>query len=383
MPLAPCVAVIGPANAGKTSLLHQLDEALKKRLDSVLVLKGNPDGTGRYLYHSPDLRNEPNFKALVKGKWGDATVERICEWVTHGRRNLSLALLDFGGRHDEQTAKGNRRMLACCSHYLVVSRDSDPEGAAYWDEIGRAQGLTRVGWMRSVRPDGALPEVRPASRLEATFRIEVAPSDCINDEVLAPLVEALVAISHPADRTPYVNLHRAEDWRIEQIPDVGGQAEKIAELASRTGVVVLGGAAPVWAYLAGLRCATNSRPDVRVFFYDPRQPERLVEIPAKLDAALAPSKFPEGELQLAWEPGAEAAVLRFEIVARDKFLSPAAAQNLAGAPEPTPLPRPDAALTGAAPLWLFGAYARWMGQAGARSLSSWDGRTKRYVRIWG
>jgi hypothetical protein len=121
---APCIAIVGPANAGKTTLLHQLDEKLN-RLDSFLVLKGNPDGTGRYLYHAPELRNDPEFTKSVKGKWGDATIERICEWITHGRRNLSLALLDFGGRHDEQTAEGNARMLDVCSHYLVVSRDND------------------------------------------------------------------------------------------------------------------------------------------------------------------------------------------------------------------------------------------------------------------
>ncbi len=121
----PGGARIGPANAGKTTLLHQLDEKLKRQLDSVLMIKGNPDGTGRYLYHAPDLRNEADFKRSVKGKWGDATVDRICEWITHGRHNLSLALLDFGGRHDEQTAAGNARMLKACSHYLVVSRDTD------------------------------------------------------------------------------------------------------------------------------------------------------------------------------------------------------------------------------------------------------------------
>src|SRR5438552_15594055 len=106
---APCIAIVGPANAGKTTLLHQLDAKLKPRLDSFLVLKGNPDGTGRYLFHAPDLRNEPAFKKGVKGRWGDATIDRICEWIMHGRRNLSLALLDFGGRHDDQTAEGNAR----------------------------------------------------------------------------------------------------------------------------------------------------------------------------------------------------------------------------------------------------------------------------------
>jgi hypothetical protein len=56
--LAPCVAVVGPANSGKTSLLHPLDEALQSHPSAPLayVVKGNPDGTGRYLLHAPELR---------------------------------------------------------------------------------------------------------------------------------------------------------------------------------------------------------------------------------------------------------------------------------------------------------------------------------------
>lgn len=126
MSLAPCIAVVGPANAGKTTILNQIDQRLKPLLDSFLVLKGQPDGNGLYMYYAPELRKQADFKASVKGEWIGATVERICEWVTHGRQNLSLALLDFGGRNDAITAKGNERMLDVCSHYLVVSRANDP-----------------------------------------------------------------------------------------------------------------------------------------------------------------------------------------------------------------------------------------------------------------
>lgn len=99
--LSPCIAIVGPANAGKTTLLHELDERLQQRLRAALVIKGNPDGTGRYLFHSPDLRE--SLKDEVKGKWGADTVERICEWIGHGRRNLEIALLDFGGKHNPIT----------------------------------------------------------------------------------------------------------------------------------------------------------------------------------------------------------------------------------------------------------------------------------------
>jgi len=383
---APCVAVVGPANAGKTTLLHQLDEKLKRHLDSFLVLKGNPDGTGRYLYHAPELRQDPAFKDSVKGKWAEATVENICEWITHGRRNLSLALVDFGGRHDEQTAAGNARMLRECSHYLVVSREGDQTGARLWDDLCQRNGLARVGRMRSLGPDdddSAPVFIGPAEGIEATFRVEVRPGDPVNDAALEPLIAALLALSRPADRTPYVNLHRLNEWRIGQIADVAEQGAKIVELVSRTGVVVVGGAAPIWAYLAALRCALQTREDARVFFFDPRQPERLVEIRAAAGlTATGRWIFPRDALRVSWREQAGLAILNFEITTADKFLPPSAAQNLAGAPDPLPAPSPDVALYGAGPMWLYGAYARRLMTGGARSLASWDARTKSFIQIW-
>lgn len=380
---AYCVAVVGPANAGKTTLLHQLDEKLQCQLDSFLVIKGNPDGTGRYLYHAPELRSQPEFKKSVKGQWGDATIDRICEWITHGRGNLSLALADFGGRHDQQTAEGNARMLRACSHYVVVSRDNDPSGAALWDQVCRSHGLIRVGWMRSLPSDGPEPAVVDTGQdVQATFRVDVRPGDPINDGVLTPLINALLGLSRPADRTPYINLHQTQDWRTEQMVDVAGQAPKIAELASRTGVVVLGGRAPIWAYLAGLGCALNARRDVRMFFYDPKQPERLVEIPAAPRSSGAPGAFPLEALRLAWRDDGDWSVLQLEVCTPDKFLPPTAAQNLAGAPPPPPMPSTQVALSGGYATWLLGTYARWLIAAGAQKLASWDARTRSFVRVW-
>ena len=376
--LSPCIAIVGPANAGKTTLLHQLDEKLKAHLDSFLVIKGSPDGTGRYFYHAPDLRNEPTFKASVKGKWGDGTIERICEWVEHGRRNLSLALLDFGGRHDEQTADGNARMLKGCSHYIVVSRQSDPGGAKLWDDVCRSHDLTRLAWMQSQPRDSTDLEAG-----ESTFQVNTEPGDTRNDASLAPVVKMLLDLSHPPDQTPYVNLRQSGDWLLSQIPDVAGQASKIEELASRTGVVVLGGAAPIWAYLAGLRCALKARKDARVFFFDPRQPERLVEIPRQPGRGSdSPGLFPENALQLHWRADETRSILQLEICTHDKFLPPSAAQNLAGAPVPPPPPSGDVGLSGAGPTWLFGTYARWLMAAGVSRLASWDGRSKSFVQVW-
>jgi hypothetical protein len=151
------------------------------------------------------------------------------------------------------------------------------------------------------------------------------------------------------------------------------QAPKIVEYVSRTGVVVLGGSAPVWAHLAGLRCTLNARNDARVFFLDPKQPERLVEIPpAHGGRSDAPRAFPEGTVQRSRREDEGRAVLDLAITTPDKFLPPVAARNLACAPGIPPEPSCDVAIYQGSPTWLCGTYARWQIGGGARRLAYWD-----------
>ena len=114
---------------------------------------------------------------------------------------------------------------------------------------------------------------------------------------------------------------------------------------------------------------------------DPHQPGSLVAIPPHPADNPKDSPFPPGVLSVAWESEGGRDVLRFHLLTTDKILPPDAARNLAGAPPPPPAPSDNVALSGAAPLWLFGTYARWLLRAGATRLASWDGRTREFIHI--
>ena len=89
---------VPPGASGKTTFLHLLDEALQLHAEAplVYVVKGNPDGTGRYLFHAPRLREA--LKPRVKGAWSAVTVSTIGEWIDRCRSRLELVLVDLGGR---------------------------------------------------------------------------------------------------------------------------------------------------------------------------------------------------------------------------------------------------------------------------------------------
>ncbi len=365
--LAPCVAIVGPANAGKTTLLNQLDQELQKLLESVLVIKGNPDGTGRYLFHQPDLRDA--VKPEVKGRWSVPTVERIRQWVENGRRNLELALLDFGGRHGSE----NDAMLSVCSHYIVVSRLEDDSGGASWDEVCRRSGLKPIAWIRSMWREGEARMEEARNRLlTGRFRSDASRvGDDTNAAVIDALVKELMSIRRPPEETPYVNLHLDRDWTEEDLADLAGRDRAVRELAETAGAVALGGVAPIWAYLAATRRALLENSAARVFFFDPKEERRLVEIPA----GRVEGPFPQEMLKVEWERHNNWWRLHVQLTTTDRFLPPDVAERLESAPSFGPVPEGPVEIFGARPTWVAGTYARWLWAAGVSRLGVWDGRS--------
>lgn len=385
--LAPCIAVVGPANSGKTTLLHLLDRALQHHPSQPLayVVKGTPDGTGRYLFHAPELRDA--LKPDVKGTWCRTTSATISEWIANARAHLDLVLLDFGGRYSAD----DDYMLQHCSHFLVLARppasaeEDEASGGAAWIGICRRNGLQPAGRLRSLWQIGeAAVALAEDGVLEGTFRADATrPEDTANEAMTARLVEHLLALRPARGEHAYLSLKLPRDWVLEDLVDLGGKGAELDRLVAAEGGVVLGGVAPLWAYAAALHRALDLDPEARVDVFDPSVAGGLVEIPRTLGAD--PSSPLAGALHVAWETEGGDAMLRLAISTKDKALPPMAFQLLPGAPLPAE-PLPDGTLwtSSAGPIWLHLAYSRWLRHHGeGRSIGVWDARQRGIVVVTG
>lgn len=359
MTLAPCIAILGPPNSGKTTLLHLVDAALTAHPDEPLayVVKGNPDGTGRYLHHAPDLREA--FKPLVKGHWTRQTPETIRDWVRRARRSLELVLLDFGGKHDA----ANLTMLAECSHYLVLARrfdDSAKEGAEgmeSWASEAEAAGLEAVARIESLWETGEAALDSGSRR--GVFRADAGrPGDERNRDLVEPLVSRLMELRVRREEPPYFNLQRAERWSPGDLATLGGRRAALEEAVRRDGFVNLGGKTAIYVFLAAMHQALDARPDASISLFDPKLPGAFLPVPA----GFHPTQpgFPPDELRLAWSRSGDTARLDLSLLATDKFLSIEVALNLHAIPVPAEADPRGLAVTvnGPGPAWLHAACSR-------------------------
>ncbi|HEX4952538.1 MAG TPA: CRISPR-associated protein Csx3 [Thermoanaerobaculia bacterium] len=441
--LAPAVMVVGPANSGKTTFLHHLDELLQHHPGRplVYVLKGSPDGTGRYLLHAPALRE--GLKPLVKGRWTETTVATIAAWIDECRRHLDLVLVDCGGKR----TPSNEQLFRHGTHSIVVARRFDDpseegaEGLAAWRGDCARAGLELVAELVATGKAWALgpsaPPLRPADssrprpsppqspspgRLEWVGRKSVVSEaeewgiegvrglECADREpvvseaegrgtegvrgptVVETVAQRLLALLPARRRPEYLDLRRARDWGPADLAGLRRHIARQADALRREGRVTLGGRAPVWAYAAALHAVLRRAPDVQVVVFDPKAPGGLVEIPpAGLEGWM---HLPEaslltwsGLLQARWQLPASGAgaTLVLTLTGPDRLLPPEASRWLADLALPAPLDAPGPwVVSGAVPIWLHLTVSRRLAQlAGPRPLAVWDARSQCAVRVAG
>lgn len=362
-------------------MLHLLDAALSAHAEQPLayVVKGNPDGTGRYLYHVPERREA--FKPHVKGKWTRQTPETIRTWVERARRTLEIVLLDFGGKHDP----GNHHMLEVCTHYLVLSREfpdaamEEAEGMSSWIREARMAGLEPLAHVRSLWERGEASW--DGESRQGTFRADASlPGDTLNDGLVGPLTEALLAIRLRREGRRYFDLQRAERWTPEDLPELGG-LRTVLEDAARAGPVELGGKTAIWVYLAAMHRALDANPAASVSIFDPKVAGEYVTIPGSYTPHA--ESFPQGELSLRWSEADGAGRLDIASATRDKFLSLDVAFMLRYLPFPEGAKPEGKAVTvnGPAPIWLHAACSMWARVNGAHEIFVNDAAIGA-VRVW-
>lgn len=379
--LAPCVAIVGPANSGKSTLLNLLDQSLQLHPAKPLtyVVKGSPDGSGRYQHYSPELRK--SLKSEVKGKWVASTVDQICSWVSAARQHLELALLDFGGMHSAE----NHRMLALCSHYIVLARrfpDAAKEaqdGADSWRRECESAGLAPIAVIESLKDAGnCFVRENPGGWLDGAFRGDAeAPGDRTNHALITALTSRLLGLRTVRREPVGIDLRLSRDWSPSDLPTLAGLLPHVEALAHSGAAIELCGRAPIWAYLAAMHRALSVHPAAELRVQDPKVESGWVAVP--LLGGAAEAGFPSGVLQVGWEesPREGFCALRLSSVAADKLLPDAAYRHLAGAPLPEPPapPRPKVVVTGAGPNWLHLAYSRWLRSLpGVTTIALWDAR---------
>lgn len=382
---APAIAIVGPPNSGKTTILDRRDHELQHHPEQpvVHVVKGNPDGMGRYLLHAPEAREA--LKKDVKGKWISTTAATISEWISNSRNHLEIVLVDLGGKHTAE----NDSILQHCSHYIALSRRfPDPaieaaEGLSSWIADCRRNGLKAVAHLTSLWEVGEPnAEEDRDGVLTGAFRSDATgPTTTVNQRVFDALVGRILSLRTPRSVSRYVDLKLPRSWTIGDLSDLGGRGPDVDRMAA-TGVVTLGGVAPLWAYVAAMGRALERDSGVRLQVFDPKIVTGVVEIPRVpvVDAESPLARM----LDVQWsapKDGLDGKAVRLKIMTDDQFLGPLSFEHLPTAPAiPEPIPSGPVWLDGKAPTWLYMTYARWLlARVDPRSVGVRDIRMKGLV----
>ena len=145
MNVFPAILVGGPPHSGKSVLVYNLTQALRKKQSAHYVLPACPDGEGDW---SQEAERGLAQVLRVKGKFNENFVTRTSRAIQE--RHMPL-LVDVGGR---PTAE-QQNMFAYCSHAILLIRDDKDNPAAYqqdlahWQQMLTKQNVSIIAQLKS------------------------------------------------------------------------------------------------------------------------------------------------------------------------------------------------------------------------------------------
>lgn len=362
--LAPGVAIVGAANAGKSSLTQALNGALEGHPSrpQFYIARGSPDGTGLYLACSPGLREV--VKPRVKHGWTDAFVGQCVDRIAAARAETGLLLCDIGGRRDPR----NQQLLAACTHFIVVSRASaEASDARAWIDDCLQAGLRPLARLRSMAAaDGTASPTAPAAdgALEGVFRVDLPPAEIARG--LAPLVDSLVAMARPRQAPEGIDLGRLSRWRVEDLHDLAGMRPALERAAARGELVTLGGKTALWVYAAALHCVLDVNPDIEIEVQNIGTRARIRVPRTQEDGAPGPLAQ---DIEVWWQRHEHGATLN--VRTRQGLIGHW--DELARLPKPADPEPPGLLVLSVYPNWLHLACSRWLRRvAPGAAIGAWD-----------
>lgn len=142
--LAPAIAIVGPANSGKSVVAYQLFRALQGVGIEVFLQRAHWDGEGNYTLEAQhwDSDQRQAFRLRNRGQFTETFYPDQATMVQRLRLTQALVLVDVGGLVQPE----KKVLLAACSHILVVTHD--PAAVSDWRTLSK---LPEVAVLWSVR----------------------------------------------------------------------------------------------------------------------------------------------------------------------------------------------------------------------------------------
>jgi hypothetical protein len=307
---------------------------------TTLNVSFTPDKTGPYTVHLNDCGNKCTIKLVTDFVNGKPFIEDsdISDPETSPQVFDVTHLLDFFYGVTWSLDRKERKF-------------DDPateaeEGIDSWSRAAESAGLIPLAILPALWRTGDVIVDASGPVIRGTFRGDAERlQDTLNDPLIDALVERLVSLPMPGRQPSYVNLNIGR-WNPDNpTVDLAPLAERLRSLARSKAAVVLGGRAPIFAYLLAMHTALDANQQTEILVADPKAAQFLVEIPPRsLSAPDVVSPYFEAEMMLD-----DAGRWCFHHKTVDQFLPFSVTGNLPFAP---PVP-PSVAARRKVTVWVF------------------------------